>query len=45
MDLGTRPTYADLGATVGELLGVPTEGLAGTSFAPALGLPAAARAR
>ena len=45
VDLGTRPTYADLGATVGELLGVPTEGLAGTSFAGALGLPAAARAR
>ena len=36
VDLGTRPTYADLGATVGELLGVPTKGLAGTSFAPAL---------
>jgi phosphopentomutase len=31
-DLGTRPTFADCGATVAELLGVTTKG-AGSSFA------------
>ena len=29
--LGTRTTFADLGATICEYLGVPTKGLAGTS--------------
>ena len=39
VDLGVRPTFADLGATVADLLRVPLpEGLAGTSFAPALEL-------
>ncbi len=38
VELGTRDTFADLGATVGDVLGVPTDGLAGTSFAAALGL-------
>jgi phosphopentomutase len=38
LDLGIRDTFADLGATVGEILGVPTDGLAGTSLAAALGL-------
>jgi phosphopentomutase len=33
--LGTRATFADLGATVAELLGVAWEG-AGSSFAPLL---------
>jgi phosphopentomutase len=37
VDLGTRPVFADVGATVADLLGVGVEGLAGTSFAPALG--------
>jgi phosphopentomutase len=37
-DVGTRSTYADLGATVGELLEVRTEGLAGESFAAEIGL-------
>jgi phosphopentomutase len=37
-DLGVRSTFADLGATVADLLGVETEGLAGTSFAPEIGL-------
>jgi phosphopentomutase len=36
VDLGDRPCFADLGATVAELLGVRTEGLAGESFAEAL---------
>jgi len=36
-DLGTRDTFADLGATVAEVLGVATEGLAGTSFAAEIG--------
>jgi phosphopentomutase len=36
VDLGTRPTYADLGATVAEILRVPW-GLAGSSFASDLG--------
>lgn len=38
VDVGTRSTFADLGATIGELLGVSTEGLAGVSFAGELGL-------
>ncbi len=33
VDIGTRETFADLGCTVAELLGVKTEGLAGESFA------------
>jgi phosphopentomutase len=33
IDLGTRSTFGDLGATVADLLDVPTDGLAGTSFA------------
>ena len=37
-DIGARPTFADLGATVGELLGAGIEGLAGESFAADLGL-------
>lgn len=37
VDVGTRSSFADLGATIGELLGVSTEGLAGESFAAALG--------
>jgi phosphopentomutase len=38
-DLGVRETFADLGGTVAELLGVPAgDGLAGTSFAAELGL-------
>jgi phosphopentomutase len=38
VDLGTRGTFADVGATVADVLGVPTRGLAGTSFARDLGL-------
>jgi phosphopentomutase len=38
VDLGDRPTFADLGATVADLLAVKTEGLAGESFAPEIGL-------
>ena len=38
VDLGTRPTFADLGATVGELLGVSTDGLAGEGFLGDLGM-------
>jgi len=38
VDLGARPTFADLGATVADLLAVKTEGLAGESFAPEIGL-------
>ena len=38
LDLGVRGTFADLGATVAELLGVAPDGLAGTSFARDLGL-------
>jgi phosphopentomutase len=34
VDLGTRPGFGDLGATVAEILGVEAEGLSGTSFAP-----------
>jgi phosphopentomutase len=37
VDLGTRDTFADLGATVADVLGVNAEGLAGKSFAPELG--------
>jgi phosphopentomutase len=33
VDLGARSSFADIGATIGEVLGVPTEGLAGRSFA------------
>ena len=36
VDLGVRPTFADLGATVADVLGVTTHGLSGQSFAPAL---------
>ena len=36
-DVGDRATYADLGATAAELLGVPWD-LAGSSFAGELGL-------
>jgi phosphopentomutase len=36
VDLGTRPGFGDLGATVGEVLGVKAEGLSGTSFAPSI---------
>ena len=38
VDLGVRDTFADLGATVASLFGVGPDGLAGTSFAPDLGL-------
>jgi phosphopentomutase len=37
VDLGTRDTFGDLGATVAEILRIPTEGLAGRSFAAELG--------
>ena len=38
VDLGTRETFADLGATVAAILGAPVgEGLAGVSFADLLG--------
>jgi len=36
VDLGTRASFADVGATVAEWLGVPTTVLRGTSFAAAL---------
>jgi phosphopentomutase len=36
--LGTRTTFADLGATISELLELPSEGLAGTSALPELGV-------
>ena len=36
-DLGVRPGFSDLGATIGELLGVDTSGLGGESFALDLG--------
>jgi phosphopentomutase len=36
IDIGTRSSFADLGATVGDLLGVDVEGLDGESFAGAL---------
>jgi phosphopentomutase len=38
VDLGVRDTFGDLGATVADLLGVETSGLAGASFAGELGL-------
>jgi phosphopentomutase len=37
LDLGDRSTFADLGATAADLLGVPPDGLPGTSFASSLG--------
>ena len=37
-EIGTRDGFADLGATVADLLGVDLEGLLGTSFAPELGM-------
>jgi phosphopentomutase len=37
VDIGTRETYADLGATAAELLAVDADGLAGSSFAAELG--------
>jgi phosphopentomutase len=37
-DVGVRSTFADLGATVAEILEVQTAGLAGTSFAWEMGL-------
>ena len=37
VDIGTRPTFADLGCTIADLLGADTVGLMGTSFASALG--------
>jgi phosphopentomutase len=39
-ELGTRETFADLGATVATLLGVEPAGVSGTSFAGALGFGA-----
>ena len=36
--LGTRPTFADLGATICDYLGVSAAGLAGTSALPQLGV-------
>jgi phosphopentomutase len=42
VDLGTRGCFGDLGTTVAEVLGVPTDGLVGESFAAHLGtVPAA----
>jgi phosphopentomutase len=38
VDLGVRDTFADLGATAASVFGVGPDGLAGTSFAPDLGL-------
>jgi phosphopentomutase len=37
IDLGIRPGFADLGATVASVLGVEPKGLAGTSFAREIG--------
>jgi len=37
-DLGTRPSFGDLGHTVADLLGVVVRGLVGTSFAGEIGL-------
>jgi phosphopentomutase len=37
IDLGTRPGFSDLGATVADVLEVPFEGLAGSSFADEIG--------
>ncbi len=36
-EIGTRPCFADLGATIGDLLGVEDEGLVGESFAGSVG--------
>jgi phosphopentomutase len=38
-EIGTRATFADLGATVADLLGVAAAGTTGRSFAEALGFP------
>jgi phosphopentomutase len=38
VDLGVRETFADLGATVADLFGVGSDGLAGTSFVGQLGI-------
>jgi phosphopentomutase len=38
VDLGVREVFGDVGVTVAEALGVPVEGLNGTSFARELGL-------
>ena len=37
-DVGVRDTFADLGATVADLLGVDASALVGKSFAPEMGL-------
>jgi phosphopentomutase len=37
VDLGTRSGFADLGASVADVLGVEPEGMAGTSFASEIG--------
>ena len=37
VEIGTRATFADLGCTIGRLLGADTEGLTGASFAAGLG--------
>jgi len=37
-EIGTRPTFADLGATVAAALGATSDGLAGSSFAGLIGL-------
>lgn len=36
-DLGDRETFADIGATIADLLAIPWDGMAGSSFAAALG--------
>ncbi len=36
--LGTRPTFADLGATICDYLGVSADGLSGTTVLPQLGV-------
>ncbi len=41
VDIGTRETFADLGATVAEALGVGWEGMPGTSFGAGIGLSTA----
>jgi phosphopentomutase len=41
VDVGTRGTFADLGATVAEALGVDWESMPGTSFGAEIGLSAA----
>jgi phosphopentomutase len=38
VDVGVRESFGDLGATVAEVLGVRTEGMAGTGFAREIGL-------